>query len=145
MTKLIPFLKNLRIANVKKWVYEERRGGSRTGRLFQKCLIKLVQNLTQYFSYIVRYHVLTTPLYYTYYTLKSAPKKVSLYHRNGLTIYFIYLKIGTYSCCFFFTMDVGRERRFLRITVRRTCSGSEHFFVWPEQVAYTYHYRMNEK
>ena len=30
-------------------------------------------------------------------------------------------------------MDVAS---FLRITVRRTCSGSEHFFVWPEQVTY---------
>ena len=50
MTKQIPFLKNPRIATVKKWVYEERRGGSRTGRLFQKCLIKLFQNLTQSFS-----------------------------------------------------------------------------------------------
>ena len=47
MTKLIPFLKNLRIATVKKWVYEKRRGGSRTGRLFQKFFIELVQNLTQ--------------------------------------------------------------------------------------------------
>ena len=36
MTKLIPFLKNLRIATVKKWVYEERRDGSRTGRLFRE-------------------------------------------------------------------------------------------------------------
>jgi len=32
---------------VKKWVYEERRGGNRTGRLFQKFLINLVQKLTQ--------------------------------------------------------------------------------------------------
>ena len=47
MTKLIPFLKNLRIATVKKWVYEEQRGGSRTGRLFQKFFMKLAQNLSQ--------------------------------------------------------------------------------------------------
>ena len=87
MTKLIPCVKNLRIATVKKWVYEERRGGSRTGRLFQKCLIKLVQNLTQSFSNIGRYHVLTTVLHYT---LKSTPKKVSLYHRKGLTIDILY-------------------------------------------------------
>jgi hypothetical protein len=31
--------------------------------------------------------------------------------------------------CFFFTMDVGI---YFKETVRRTCSGSEHFFVWPE-------------
>ena len=36
---------------------------------------------------IGRYHVLTTVLYYT---LKSTPKKVSLYHRNGLTMYMLY-------------------------------------------------------
>ena len=103
MTKLIPFLKNPRIATVNKWVYEERRGGNRTGRLFQKLLIKLVQNLTRYFSYIGRDPVLT--------------KVLCSYHRNGLTIYFIYLKIGI-------SIDVGmRERSFLRITVRRTCSG----------------------
>ena len=35
-TKLIPFLENSRIATVKKWVNEERRGGSRARRLFQK-------------------------------------------------------------------------------------------------------------
>ena len=86
MTKLIPFLKNLRIANVKKWVYEERRGGSRTGRLFQKFLIELVQNLTQSFSNIGTDTALTKVLYYT---LKSTPKKVSLYHRNGFTICYI--------------------------------------------------------
>ena len=39
VTKLIPSLKNSRIATVKKWVSEERRGGSRTRRLFQKVLI----------------------------------------------------------------------------------------------------------
>ena len=90
MTKLIPFLKNPRIATVNKWVYEERRGGNRTGRLFQKLLIKLVQNLTRYFSYIGRDPVLT--------------KVLCSYHRNGLTIYFIYLKIGIYSMLSFFFM-----------------------------------------
>ena len=39
VTKLIPSLKNSRIATVKKWVNKERRGGSRTRRLFQKVLI----------------------------------------------------------------------------------------------------------
>ena len=87
MTKLIPFLKNLRIATVKKRVYEKRRVGSRTGRLFQKCLIELVQNLTQSFSNIGTDTALTKVLYYT---LKSTPKKVSLYHRNVLTIYILY-------------------------------------------------------
>jgi hypothetical protein len=31
----------------KKWVCEKPRVGSRIGRLFQKCLIELVQNLTR--------------------------------------------------------------------------------------------------
>ena len=39
VTKLIPSLKNSRIATVKKWVSEERRGGTPTRRLFQKVLI----------------------------------------------------------------------------------------------------------
>ena len=72
MKKLIPVLKNPRIATVKKWVYEERRGGSRTGRLFQKCLIELVQNLTQSFRNRGRdNNALTKVLYHT---LKSTPK-----------------------------------------------------------------------
>ena len=84
MTKLIPLLKNLRIATVKKRVYEKRRVGSRTGRLFQKCLIELVQNLTQSFRNIGWDNALTKVLYYT---LKFTPKKVSLYNSNGLTIH----------------------------------------------------------
>jgi len=39
VTKLIPSLENSRIATVKKWVNKERRGGSRTRRLFQKVLL----------------------------------------------------------------------------------------------------------
>ena len=89
MTKLIPCVKNLRIATVKKWVYEERRGGSSTGRLLQKLLMKLVQNLTQSFSHIGRDHVLTTALHYS---LKSTPKKVSLCHRKVLTIHIYILE-----------------------------------------------------
>jgi hypothetical protein len=73
MTKLIPFLKNLRIAKVKKWVYEERRSGSRTRRLLQKCLIKLVQNWTQSFSDIGSDNAFTTLLHYT---LKSTPRSL---------------------------------------------------------------------
>ena len=72
---------------VKKWVYEKRIVGSHTDRLFQKCLIELVQNLTQSFSNIGTDTALTKVLYYT---LKSTPKKVSLYHRNVLTIYILY-------------------------------------------------------
>ena len=34
--KVIPFVENSRIATFKKWVDEERTGGSRTRRLFQK-------------------------------------------------------------------------------------------------------------
>ena len=87
MTKLIPFLKNPRIATVNKWVYEERRGGNRTGRLFQKLLIKLVQNLTRYFSYIGRDPVLT--------------KVLCSYHTNGLTIYFIFENRNLFNAVFF--------------------------------------------
>ena len=74
MTKLILSFQNSRIATVKKWVYEERRGGNRTGRLFQKLLIKLVQNLTQSFINIGRDHVLLTTV--LHYSFKSTPTTV---------------------------------------------------------------------
>ena len=37
---------------------------------------------------------------------------------------------------FFFLLWTYQGRGDFKETVRRTCSGSEHFFVWPEQVVF---------
>ena len=42
VTKLIPLLEDSMIAMVKKWVNEERRGGSRTGRLFVSEVLEIL-------------------------------------------------------------------------------------------------------
>ena len=47
-------------------------------------------------------------------------------------IFFVFF----FMVCFFFYYGRIKGDEIFKETVRRTCSGSEHFFIWPEQVTY---------
>ena len=71
-------------------------------------------------------------------------KKVLFYFRLIFPIFFYGVDsifvciffVFFFMVCFFFYYGRIKGEDIFKETVRRTCSGSEHFFIWPEQVTY---------